>query len=483
MATIVPRFDFRVEYAAADDIGRSRQRHEDAHLVAPEVGLFIVADGMGGHPAGDVASRMATDEVKRTLSDATSGHIIDRYVTRPDLAARRNVFARLKRAIERANEVVREAGRENRAYRGMGSTIDVVWLARNHAFVAHAGDGRVYMARRRAMLQLTQDHGKLEMLKASGELRPAKQSYRNALLNAVGISENVMVDTLFVDLHRGDRLLLCTDGVHGQIRSEARLAQLIRGGSVQNAVQLMIAEAGRKGLDNATAVLVEIGDRFVKRPPVEQGLLAKDIERACQSALLYDLPPAIALAALSAGVEVEFQAGATIPRVVANDLVGYIVLDGVIDCGARAVGQGAVLFPESWVAVWDGSELPVAREESRLLRVRADDFGEVCSDPSLGAVLYQRVASMLARATVAARRDSNAPIPPPPASIAPRDDPDHPRFAGRDTTAEGGTGTTDAAAPDLADEAASDTAETGVTAPRPDSVVPNTVASRVIKED
>lgn len=461
MATIVPRFDFRIEYAAADDIGRSRQRHEDAHLEAPEAGLFVVADGMGGHPAGDVAARMAAEEVKRTLSEASSGHIIDRYVTRPDLAARRNVFARLKRAIERANEVVRQAGQEHREYRGMGTTIDIVWLARNHAFVAHAGDGRVYMARRRAMLQLTQDHGKLEMLKASGEIRPAKQSYRNALLNAVGIAENVTVDTLFVDLHRGDRLLLCTDGVHGQIRSEARLAQLVRGGSVQNAVQLMIGEAGRKGLDNATAVLVEIGDRFVKRPPVEQGLLAKDIERACQSALLYDLPPAIALAALSAGVEVEFQPGATIPRVVANDLVGYIVLDGIIDCGPRTVGQGAVLFPESLVAVWDGSELPVTREEARLLRVRADDFGEVCSDPSLGAVLYQRVASMLARAAVAARRDSNAPAGPPPASIAPRDDPDHPRFSARDA-ASGAAATEDAA---------------------PDTSVPDTVASDMAAEE
>lgn len=409
--------------------------------------MFVVADGMGGHPAGDVAARMAAEEVKRTLSDATSGHIIDRYVTRPDLAARRNVFARLKRAIERANEVVRQAGTENREYRGMGTTIDVVLLARNHAFVAHAGDGRVYMARRRAMLQLTQDHGKHEMLKASGELRPAKHMYRNALLNAVGIAESVTVDTLFVDLHRGDRLLLCTDGVHGQIRSEARLAQLVRGGSPQNAVQLMIAEAGRKGMDNATAVLVEIGDRFVKRPPVEQGLLAKDIERACQSALLYDMPPAIALAALSAGVEVEFPAGATIPRVVANDLVGYIVLDGVIDWGARTVGQGAVLFPESLVAVWDGSALPVAREEARLLRVRADDFGEVCSDPSLGAVLYQRVASMLARAAVAARRDTDALGGPPPASVAPRDDPDHPGFSGEAAVTEGEPTAADPVAP------------------------------------
>src|SRR5690606_19609906 len=125
----------------------------------------------------------------------------------------------------------------------------------------------------------------------------------------------------------------------------------------------------------ATAVVVEVGDRFVKRPAVEQGLLSKDLQRACQSALLYDMPPSVALAALSAAVEVEFAEGQTIPRVVANDLVGYIVLDGIIDCDEHhAVGQGAVLFPESLVGVWDGSELPVCRERGRLLRVRADDF-------------------------------------------------------------------------------------------------------------
>src|SRR5690606_5107448 len=110
----------------------------------------------------------------------------------------------------------------------------------------------------------------------------------------------------------------------------------------------------------------------------------------------------------------------TIPRVVANDLVGYIVLDGIIDCDEHhAVGQGAVLFPESLVGVWDGSELPVCRERGRLLRVRADDFSEICSDPSLGALLYERVASMLARAAVAARRDSVLPPGPVSASLPP----------------------------------------------------------------
>ncbi len=420
MATIVPRFDFRVDHASAEDMGTTRQRHEDASAVAPESGVFIVADGMGGHPAGDVAARLAVEEVRKTLGDSISQRIVERYVNRPDLSARRNLFARLRRAFETANEAVRKDAFDHPERRGMGTTLDVLWLARNHAFVAHAGDGRVYLARRRAMLQLTQDHGQLEALKARGEVRPASQVLRNALVNAVGLSEVVTVDTLFVDLHRGDRLLLCTDGIHGQIRSEARLAQLVRTSSVDVAARALVAEAGRKGLDNATAVVVEIGDRFVKRPSVEQGLLAKDIQRACQSALLYDMPPAVALAALSAGVEVELQAGTRIPRVVANDLVGYIVLDGVIDCdGYRAVGQGAVLFAESLVGVWDGSELPVAREPVRLLRLRADDFAEVCTDASLGALLYQRVASMLARAAVAARRDSVIPPAPPSAASLP----------------------------------------------------------------
>jgi serine/threonine protein phosphatase PrpC len=420
VATIVPRFDFRVDCAAAEDIGKTRGRHEDACAIAPEIGVFVVADGMGGHPAGDVASRLAVDEVTKTLGDSTSIRILERYVNRPDLPARRNVYARLKRAIERANDAVRKDAAENEQRRGMGTTIDVLWLARNHAFVAHAGDGRVYLARRRAMLQLTQDHGHLEALKASGEVRPAKQSPRNALVNAVGIADAVTVDALFVDLQRGDRLLLCTDGVHGQIRSETRLTQVLRSGTVRQAAAALVSEAGHKGFDNATAVVIEIGDRFVKRPAVEQGLLSKDIQRACQSALLYDMPPSVALAALSAGVEVEFPASATIPRVVANDLVGYIALDGIIDCGGkRTVGQGAVLFPESLVGVWDGSELPVAREPARLLRVRADDFAEVCSDPTLGVLLYQRVASMLARAAVDARRDSNLPPHPVSASMPP----------------------------------------------------------------
>jgi serine/threonine protein phosphatase PrpC len=315
--------------------------------MAPEAGLFIVADGMGGHAAGDVAARLAVSEVRAALTSDVSFHILERYVASPDLSARRNVFARIRRAVERANQALLDDARDNEERRGMGSTIDLLWLVRNHAFVGHAGDGRVYLARRRAVLQLTQDHGALEALKASGQARPARKAQRNALLNAVGLKESVTVDTLFVDLHKGDRLLLCSDGVHGQVSSESRLAELIRGGSVKDAAGALVKEAGRKGRDNATAIVVEIGERFVKRPSAEQGLLSKDIERASQCALLHGLGPSLALAALSASVEIEYAAEHTIPRVVANDMVAYIVLEGTIDLeDGLTVGEGAVLFPE-----------------------------------------------------------------------------------------------------------------------------------------
>ena len=107
------------------------------------------------------------------------------------------------------------------------------------------------------------------------------------------------------------------------------------------------------------------------------------------------------LGALAAAVEVEREAGASVPRVVANDLVAYVVLDGIVDGvgpSGRQVGTGALIFPESLVGVWGDGPLPRVSRTARLLRVRADDFEEVCAaDPALAAELYQRLALHLAR--------------------------------------------------------------------------------------
>lgn len=399
MARVVPRFDFRVEWACAEDVGRFRDSFEDAHLIEPELALFAVADGMGGHAAGEVAARLALDAVRDSIAGAKSQRAVEAYIASPDVESRRRVYDRLRRAVERANRAVREAAADEPEHEGMGTTLDVVWLARDHAFVAHAGDGRVYLARSAAVLQLTQDHAQHESLKATGVVRPQRKLRgANRLLNAVGLSDTVQVDTVFVDVAKGSRLLLCSDGIHGQIATEAELGDLLRRGNAEVGARSLVRHASKSGRDNATALVIEVCDRIVRRAGDDRGLRADDLERAGACPLLADMEQAAVLATLAAAVEVELDPGEIVPCAVANDLVAYIVLDGLVRSGERLVGAGAVLFPESLVAVSSDDALPTVEQAARLLRVRADDFDEVCrADAELAAQLYQRLATHLAR--------------------------------------------------------------------------------------
>lgn len=400
MPSILPRFDFRVEFALESDQGSHREHHEDAAILAPEIAMFAVADGMGGHQAGEIAASIAIESARRVLGSRESQRVIELYATRPDLETRRAVYACLRGAFEEANRKVLEDAAANDARRGMGATLDLVWLARGNAFVAHAGDGRIYLSRSRAMLQLTQDHSN----NASAR-NPAVHARSSGITNAIGFGETLLVDTLFVDLSRGERLLLCTDGIHAQIEDEAEMGDLVRSGKVEDAAHALVNRAGRHGRDNATAIVIEVGERFVKRTDHDRGLAAADLERARQSPLLVDLPQASVLTALSAAVEVEIAAGAPIPRQVTNDLVAYIVLDGVVryPSAERSLGAGALIFPESLVGIAGHGDLPVAEQTVRVLRVRADDFAEICGDSRLAAELYRRLAAHIARFAIRAR--------------------------------------------------------------------------------
>ena len=417
VSLIVPRFDFRVECAASEDLGNTRRNQEDVHLVLPEYGLFVVADGMGGHAAGEVAAQIAVDTVRAALTSRATQAVADAYLSRPGLKTRRRMLGELERAVQEANAAVLQASAEDPARGGMGTTLDVVWLARDRAFLAHVGDGRSYLARPRAVLQLTQDHVEGERLKADGIVRP---SMRDAwgfgrLTNVVGVGEAIIVDTLFVGLNRGDRLLICSDGVHGPIGDEAQLGELLRGGTARQASRRLVAAGVERGRDNATAVVIEIGDCLVKRPSADRGLAADDLERARGSVLLVDLPTSAVLGALAAAVEIELAARSKVARVVANDLVAYIVLDGIIRTGPEhVVTTGALLFPESLVGVWGDSALPVVERRARLLRLRADDFHEICSaDSNLGVQLYRRLAAHLARTTISLAPPATAGSSPP----------------------------------------------------------------------
>jgi PPM family protein phosphatase len=407
----VPRFDFRVDFASATDVGKVRQNNEDSLAMVPELALFALADGMGGHAGGEVASRLAIDTVVAALREKESRRTLDRFHKEPTLEARHSMFHLLRAAFQQANDAVRAEADSRQESSGMGTTLDVALLVRDRAFVAHTGDGRVYLARPSAVIQLTHDHALFESLLAAGTMRRAtprptgdSRRRRNPLINAIGMAPNVSVDTFFVELTRGDRLLLCSDGVHGAIESEALLGQLLRTGSAEDAGNALIAYALRRGgHDNSTAIVVDVCDRFVARTAPDgepsSGPISSDILVARHSALLEELPVSSALAALAAAVEVEIPKDERVPRLVASDWVCYIIVSGqVMMPDGKVLGPSGLLFVESLMGVAREGELPKVVESARLMRLRADDFAEVCGqDVELSNALHVRIARYLAR--------------------------------------------------------------------------------------
>jgi serine/threonine protein phosphatase PrpC len=403
----VPRFDFKVDFAGATEIGKIRKNNEDALAILPDIAFFGVADGMGGHAAGEVAAKIALDTVEAVMREKESRRTLDRFPKDPSLEARHAMFALLRNSFQRANDAVRKEAESRQEANGMGTTLDVALLLRDRAFVAHTGDGRVYLARSSAVIQLTHDHALFEALVAAGTVRHTPREARrrrNPLVNAVGIAKEVSVDTCFVELGRGDRLLLCSDGVHSEVESETVLGQLLRAGSAEDAANALVKHALRRGgRDNATAVVIDVCERFVGRTSPEgettSGPVSSDMLVARHSALLEDLPVSSVLAALAAAVEVEIAKDERVPRLVASDWVCYIVVSGQVKMpDGRVLGPSGLLFVESLMGVAREGELPTVIENARLMRLRADDFAEICrEDVELSNALHMRIARHLAR--------------------------------------------------------------------------------------
>jgi serine/threonine protein phosphatase PrpC len=399
-----------VDFAGATDVGKVRKNNEDALAMLPDLAMFGVADGMGGHAAGEVASKIALETVAAALREKEARRVLDRFPKDPNLDARHAMFALLRSAFQRANDAVRAEADARQEATGMGTTLDVAVLLRDRAFVAHTGDSRVYLARSSTVIQLTHDHALYESLVAAGTVRQTPRlggearRRRNPLVNAIGIAKEVSVDTCFVELARGDRLLLCSDGVHSEIESETVLGQLLRTGSANDGANALISYAlQRGGRDNATALVIEVGDRFVARTSPDgeptSGPVSSDILVARHSALLEDLPISSVLAALAAAVEVEIAKDARVPRLVANDWVCYVIVSGQVHLpDGRVLGPSGVLFVESLMGVAREGELPTVIENARLMRLRSDDFAEVCAqDVELSNALHVRIARHLAR--------------------------------------------------------------------------------------
>ena len=247
-------------------VGRVREHNEDAYLVDPARSLYAVADGMGGHAAGEVASHLALEtmfEVVRNADDSLA-----RLERNPgDKQAAREVQRLLEDAVLTACAAVHEAGQADAKKRGMGTTLDVLLVVASQAFVAHVGDSRVYLVRGNRSHQLTQDHNLANELLKRGKMtaeQVAQVKQKNALIRAIGVNASVEVDTLRLDVLAGDRFLLCSDGLHAYVQKDELAAVL--GDDAEHAASRLVALANQRGgHDNITALVVSTGDQGSER--------------------------------------------------------------------------------------------------------------------------------------------------------------------------------------------------------------------------
>jgi PPM family protein phosphatase len=229
----------RLSVGARTDVGRVREGNEDSYMA--EEPLFAVADGMGGHQGGEVASKLALD----TLRNATDGEA-------------------LARAVQDANRAVFEQAGRDPGLAGMGTTLTAFLADGDTLRLAHVGDSRAYLLRDGDLQRITTDHTVVEGLVEKGELTPQEASIhpqRSILTRAIGVEGEVKVDQASIDLLPGDRLLLCSDGLTGMI-DEAETKRILEEHADPQAAADALVEAANEagGQDNITAVVIDVAD-------------------------------------------------------------------------------------------------------------------------------------------------------------------------------------------------------------------------------
>ncbi len=243
---------------ALTDLGRKRTTNEDAFFLTDDLGLYVVADGMGGHAAGEVASQESVDTVYGMVKRGISGlKPLEDPLHEEDVQAASRL---LESAVQAATYMVFSMAEMDRGKSGMGTTISAMLVLGEYAITAQVGDSRIYRIRGPEVEQLTEDHTLIAWQLKQGLITPqeAKKSpHRNVITRAVGNRDYVQVDTGLVSLMPMDRFLLCSDGLHGYLRDQD-IAPIVKLGGT-NAVTRFIELANeRGGKDNITAILVEI---------------------------------------------------------------------------------------------------------------------------------------------------------------------------------------------------------------------------------
>ena len=227
------------------DVGKVRANNQDAPIVSEKLRLYGVADGMGGHKGGEVASTSARDDLLRELEGKP-----------PSVAT-------LSGAIEEVNRQIYHQQEHDDALTGMGTTLSVLWMSDNFVYIGHVGDSRVYLLRDGEFKQMTLDHSLVEQLVREGVLTEEEAQnhpMRNIITRAIGTDESVEVDVVVEERRKGDLWLACSDGLHGLV-DDRQMRDALRQYAPEKAADVLLKAAlDAGGRDNVTLVIVHDGE-------------------------------------------------------------------------------------------------------------------------------------------------------------------------------------------------------------------------------
>lgn len=235
-----------MQVVGLSDIGLVRKRNEDNLLIREKEGIFVICDGMGGHKGGNVASSLAIQTVETEIDNIKS-------LTVP----------LLNEAIIKANKVIYQKGLKNPDLHEMGTTLSAVFINNLDMNICHVGDSRVYLIRANEIKQITTDHTLAEEMVHSGMKDSDEQkSYSHILTRALGISENVEIDNIALQLKLYDTILLCSDGLSDMLTEQELLSFIIQDNDIKVIADSLLQEALKKGgADNISLILVRINRR------------------------------------------------------------------------------------------------------------------------------------------------------------------------------------------------------------------------------
>jgi len=375
-----------LSFWAATNVGRKRSHNEDNYLVDQKLSLFVVADGMGGHASGEIASQIAVAEIRSAVDSRRD--ILDAYARHETGVTTHDVLGVLEYAVQTAGVAIFDRGQKEPDKRGMGTTVSAFLLIGERGFIAHVGDSRIYMVRDNKSEQLTEDHSLINELIRHGKVtketlaKSPYASYKNAVTRAVGVYETVQVDTMDLEVLPGDQFLLCTDGLHAYL-DDGEITRQLSDDNITAIPDNLVEHANKGGgHDNITALIVRVHKEATPTADARTQELNRKVEVLKQMPLFRHLTYKEILRVLALTEVKDFKVG---DEVITEDEPGselFIILSGKVRLhkeGALVthVGQGAHLGEMALIDNGPRSVSATVEEPTRMLVLRRRDFNDL----------------------------------------------------------------------------------------------------------